>query len=68
MVAPGFFMFSQFLLRRRAGDDQNSGVGAEVLFGGGVDLVDRDGVIGGVAAYLDKQEYWLNAGRISSNR
>ena len=38
------------LLRRGPRNHQDAGAGAEVLFGGGVDLVDGDGVVDGVAA------------------
>ena len=41
------------LLRGRARDHENAGAGVEVLFGGGVDLVDRDGVVEGVAVWLN---------------
>ena len=43
-------IWTRFLLRGCAGDDEDADAGAEVLFGGGVDLVDGDGVEQGVAA------------------
>ena len=40
----------ELLLRHGSGDDKDASAGAEIFFGGGVDLVDGDGVVEGVAA------------------